>query len=388
MKATQSCNDQLWDASSLRQLVLTDFRNYSFIRLELNARPVLITGLNGAGKTNLLEAVSFLSHGRGLRNSKLDEPDRWHDSRQHHWGVAATLCSGAEETRIGTGHEAGIGDIASKRVIKLDGERIKSQAMLSNITSIMWLTPQMDGLFLDSASTRRKFFDRLVGVFDSDHPSRLYAYEHHVRERMRLLQDFSDPNWLNVVERKMAERAVAIAAARLEMVERLQHYIELAPTCFPKCTITITGWVERQLEQGLPAREVEDMLVTSLQRYREEDRLSKRTTLGVHRSDFLVIYSEKQMPAAQCSTGEQKALLLSIIMAEARAKTERKAIAPIILLDEVVAHLDASRRQYLYDEMLALKAQVWMTGTDISSFYDIKPEVQHLHVEEGSVATL
>lgn len=363
-------------------LTLTNFRNHESSRISLSSKPVVITGENGAGKTNILEAVSLLSPGKGLRNSKLELLERFHDGKSLNWGVHAKIVFSDEEFTISTGKNTS--NLRSKRITKIDGEPIKNQAELARISSVMWLTPQMDGLFIGSSSDRRKFLDRLVYNFDPDHASRVYSYEYSMRERAKLLQKNSDPAWISVLEQKMAEKSISIAVARREAVNMIEQAIAQAPSEFPKAIISVKGVVEDLLD-GCSALEAERRLLEQFKENRFIDANSGRTNSGAHKSDFVVIHQEKSMPASSCSTGEQKALLLSIILAEARAKAIWKQSVPILLLDEVVAHLDDSRRMALFEELLSLKIQFWLTGTDEKLFEELSGKAQFLSVMNGSV---
>ncbi len=375
-------------AFSIAKLVLSNFRNYNNLSLELNNSPVVISGPNGSGKTNILEAISFLSPGRGLRNIKLDEADRKlvlnnsTATKIEPWAVAAWLQSGANSAHIGTGRD--VSSLANKRIIKIDGNVIRGQGELAGAFSVMWLTPQMDGIFLATASERRKFLDRLVYNFNPEHASLVYSYEYCMRERAKLLQDNGDKSWLAVLEAKMAEKAVAIAIARNDAVSIIQAAIYNAPSAFPKADLKIEGMVE-SLVLSSPALEVEELLKRQMQGSRANDTRCGRTLIGTHRSDLQVTEISKNMPARLCSTGEQKALLLAIILAEARAKAMWKNNIPVLLLDEVVAHLDIDRRNALFDEFIAMNAQVWMTGTDVSLFTDLKGKAQFFTVTDNKV---
>lgn len=367
----------------ISRLSLDNFRNYSNLNLTLDASPVILTGNNGSGKTNILEAISFLSPGRGLRKIKLEEADRIKpDGGAHHWSISSVVNYGYEEIRIGTGRDGAAGN--NKRIVKIDGDVLKSQAELANLFSVMWLTPQMDGIFIGSSSDRRKFLDRLVYNFDPEHASRIYSYEYTVRERAKLLQKNGDASWIGVLENKLAERAISIAAARIDTVETIQSAIMQSNTAFPKAIINVAGAVEELLTTNSALRS-EEIIRKQLFDSRSYDYTTGRTSVGTHRSDFVVTHMEKNMPAASCSTGEQKALLLSIILAEARAKAAWKNSVPVLLLDEVIAHLDEKRRASLFNELLDMHAQVWLTGTDSSLFEDLQGKAQFLGVENGAI---
>jgi DNA replication and repair protein RecF len=365
-------------------LKFNNFRNYNVLSLEFDSTPVVLTGFNGSGKTNILEAISLMSPGKGFRKIKLNEADMVDNSGQAQlpWSISSKINKGSEEFLIGTGRER-VED--KKRIIKIDGDIVKNQSELTSIFSVMWLIPQMDGLFIGSSSDRRKFLDRLVYNFDPEHASRIYSYEYTMRERAKILQYNSyDGSWVSVLENKMAERAVSIAAARLDTIEHIQAVINESKTPFPKANIEVKGGVE-EIMQNNSALQAEEILKNQFFESRAVDSRSGRTNIGVHRSDFLAFHSEKNMFAALCSTGEQKALLLSIILAEARAKALWKGSVPVLLLDEVVAHLDESRRNFLFEEVLSMQAQVWMTGTDEELFKEIRDCAQFMSVNDGAV---
>lgn len=373
---------------AVTQLALTNFRSYPSLHLSLGTTPVVLTGANGAGKTNILEALSFFSPGRGLRGAKLTEIDYAGDKQtwQAPWGVASVWQTAQGGCQVGTGRLPAEGSaLVAKRAVKIEGQVVRGQAELVNVCSVLWLTPAMDKLFLEGASERRRFLDRLVYNFDASHAGRVAKYEYLMRERIKLLlQPYKDRDWLNALEEKMAEAAVAVAAARLETVEVLQQRILKATTPFPKAWIAVDGAVEGWVK-AMPALQAEEKYREVLLKNREMDAMTCRTQIGVHRSDFLATHAAKAMPAALCSTGEQKALLLSILLAEARAKAEWKGSVPVLLLDEVVAHLDHTRREALFAELLALRAQAWMTGTDRLLFEGFGGEVQYLEVKESNV---
>ncbi len=370
---------------SIARLYLRHFRNYPEMELQLPALPVVLTGENGAGKTNILEAISFLSPGRGLRNARLSEVGC--QSTSGPWAVATTVRTVEGIRDIGTGKVSGSdtrGE-SDKRAVKIDGKLLKSHTALSEIISVIWLTPQMDGLFLGSASARRRFLDRLVYHFDSGHASYILAYDYARAERAKLLKERrADPAWLLVLERKMAETGIAIAAARVQAVEYVQQAMNSAITPFPKAQLSIQGAVEEALASQ-PALQVEEAFCAELKSKRQQDSMTGRTNAGIHRSDLLICHQGKHCEASNCSTGEQKALLLSIILAEARARLAWRQSVPIVLLDEVVAHLDAVRREALFAEIEQLGAQVWMTGTDALLFEGIKGRAAMLKVANGKV---
>ncbi len=373
----------------LSRLLVTQFRCYAQAELRLEAAPVVLTGPNGAGKTNLLEAISFLSPGRGLRGARLSEIDRRQpgDQSGSAWAVAATAITPDGPRDIGSGRDAGqnSGAQRERRLVKVDGAAARGQQALAEVLSVVWLTPQMDGLFRESAGGRRRFLDRLVYGFDPAHSGRCSAYDHGLRERARLLKSGGgDAAWLDSLEDSMARHGVAIAAARLDMVERLQRACDTAEGQFPKATLGLDGKVEDWLRQG-PALAAEDRLRDGLAERRRQDAEAGGAGIGPHRSDLLARHRTKDMAAELCSTGEQKALLIAILLAHARLLTLERGAAPLLLLDEVAAHLDAARRAALYEEILGLGAQAWLTGTDVADFEGLEGRAQFFAIDDGAI---
>jgi DNA replication and repair protein RecF len=376
-------------ALAVLRLRLTGFRCYAHAQLDLDARPVVLTGPNGAGKTNLLEAISLLAPGRGLRGARLEEMDRRDPPRSETagdgsgegWTVAASLATPAGVVEIGTGHRP---ETVNRRIVQIDGKQSRSQTNLSDHVSAIWLTPAMDRLFAEGASGRRRFLDRLVFGFDAAHAGRVSAYEHTLRERARLLRDGGDAVWLDTLEGDMAERGVAIAAARRELTARLCRLCAAPDGPFPGAEIAVTGHVEEWLDQG-PALAAEDRLRAALRDSRPQDAAAGGAAVGPHRSDLAVRHLAHGMPAALCSTGEQKALLIAIVLANARLQTAERGSVPLLLLDEVAAHLDAVRREALFGELLSLGAQAWFTGTDRSVFDFLGSRAQFVVVRAGQL---
>jgi DNA replication and repair protein RecF len=370
------------------RLFLTDFRNYREARLTVSTEPVVLTGPNGAGKTNLLEALSFLSPGRGLRGARLSDIDRrigpGCDLARSGWMVAAVLETAGGAVRVGTGRDPAIGE---RRLVRIDGEPVRSQAALGEQFGVVWLTPSMDRLFMDGPSARRRFLDRLVLGLDPAHASRVAAYDQALRERSRLLRDGpADPVWLTALEELMAEQGVAIAAGRRDAVQRLDQACAAAEDLFPRARLSLNGTVEGWLEE-MPALAAEAELVSALAASRQEDARTGGTAVGPHRSDLAVGLSEKGIAAQFASTGEQKALLISIVLAYAALQRAMRGEPPLLLLDEIAAHLDAQRRKALFESLIRLESQAWLTGTDETLFAPLQHQAQFLSVCDGNLAT-
>jgi len=352
---------------AVTRLRLTNFRSYASGELAVSGAPVVLAGPNGAGKTNVLDAISLLSPGRGLRGSKLAEHTRKGPaSGDTLWAVAATVTRGETEHEIGTGMTGG----SASRQVRLNGAAAQSSADLGDIVQLIWLTPAMDRLFIESAGGRRRFLDRLVLGFDAGHARAATRYETAMRERARLLKyGPRDPAWLDGLENEMAEAGVLIAQARASTVERLSGALQERGEAgaFPAASLALSDELHMSTAQSL-----RDMLAAS----RMRDAEAGRTLVGPHTTDLLVRHTAKRAEARDCSTGEQKALLISIILADARELSRARAgLAPILLLDEIAAHLDVTRRAALFEEVHALSAQAWMTGTDLSLFDGAKAEI-------------
>jgi DNA replication and repair protein RecF len=370
----------------LSALKLANVRNYASLTLKLDERAVVLTGPNGAGKTNILEAISFLSPGRGLRRARLGDVARRDGDGS--WAIATTI-SGLGVTEIGTGLTLTDDGPSPQRVVRINHAPAPSSQALLEYLRVVWLVPAMDGLFTGAASDRRRFLDRLVLAIDARHGERVSAYERAMRERNRLLAEGrNQPKWLDALELQMAEYAVAIAAARNECLTLLNGATAATgfDGPFPAADLGVAGTAEAALETS-SATEVEDRLVRALAAARPADRAAKRTLSGPQLSDLIVAHSAKRIPAAECSTGEQKALLIGIVLAHARLIARLTGETPIILLDEVVAHLDAERRADLFRILLDLGCQSWLTGTDPEPFSGLADRVVRLTVRSGTVAT-
>lgn len=389
--AEQAFDTKATGGSAVLSLSLRDFRNYAELHLRLSGRPVVLTGPNGAGKTNILEALSFLSPGRGLRRAKLSEVSR-NATSSCRWAAHAELSSSVGLVAIGTGlaEAAGEDESSERRIVRINGEPASSANGLSEYLDVVWLTPQMDRLFVDGLSTRRRFMDRLVYGLDGGHARQVAAYERATRERNRLLKQGqgksagADPAWLAALESQMAEHGVAVAAARREGLARLEAGMALATGPFPRARLAAQGLVEGWLAD-MPALAAEEKFRGLLAARRGIDREAGLATEGPHRSDMAVWHADRDQPAAQCSTGEQKALLIAITLANARLIRARGNMAPLMLLDEVSAHLDGKRRAALYEELLAIGGQVWLTGTDEDLFADLGGRAEFFTVADGVV---
>jgi DNA replication and repair protein RecF len=375
----------------IEELRLADFRNYAALALSAGPGPIVLTGPNGSGKTNLLEAVSLLTAGQGLRRAPYPELTRL--GAAGGWAVAATVRTPLGASRIGTGLKPQDG-VRTGRSVRIDGEDRSGSGALADLLDILWLTPAMDSLFTGPASERRRFLDRVVPSFDPGYRPRLGQFERAMQQRNRLLaDDVREPARFAGLERIMAETGVAIAAARAAAVAELAAVIEArraaAPdSAFPWASLAIAGSIEAELA-ARPAVEVEDAYATVLQDTRDRDRAAGRTLDGPHRSDLVVGHGPKEMPAGVCSTGEQKALLVGLVLAHANlVRQHRNGAAPVLLLDEIGAHLDPVRRAALFAEIEALGNQTWMTGTDVEAFSSLAGRAQFQRVEGARVVPL
>ncbi len=389
--------------SGVKRLTLTDFRNYQNLRINTDISPIIIYGENGSGKTNILEAISFLTPGRGLRGARLADIKRFIPQITNsdgfsfisplNWAVAAEVINNGDIFNISTAVEKSIKDTEEedkltsfeRRIVKIDGIKTSSQVELGKYISAIWITPQMDRLFRGGSQPRRSFLDRLVYAFDMEHAKRTATFEHLYREWYRLIKEGKKDNyWLNSLEENMATTGVAIAAARREQVARLNTFIEKEPDdVFPSVRLELDGTIEKALDIK-PAIEVEELYIDMLKKQRSfianNDNLD-----GINRTDFKVYFKKKGMPADLCSTGEQKSLLISIILSQAKCQTLHKGFAPIMLLDEVAAHLDDIKREALLEKLLDLKLQAWITTTAPTLFDKLYEAAQFLQVKNNNV---
>lgn len=371
------------NAVSLTSLKLTDFRNYQQLALELDERHVVLTGENGAGKTNLMEAVSLLSPGRGLRRAAYGEIPR--KGSIQGFTVFASLNGMNGHVDIGTS-AGGEAENGGGRKLKINGTPVRSNDELLDHLRIVWLTPAMDGLFTGSAGDRRRFLDRQVLSIDPGHGRRVLDYEKAMRGRNRLLSEGRlDPVWLDGIETQMAEFGIAIALARQELVVLLGKLIDEGQghSPFPQAGLKLEDFLVDIA--GETAIEKEEAFIEDLARMRGRDAAAGRTLTGPHRSDLLVRHREKDMEASRCSTGEQKALLVGLVLAHARLTGDICGQAPVMLLDEIAAHLDAGRRAALFDLVDELGGQAFMTGTDAEMFSALGERAQFFHVDAGTV---
>ncbi len=373
--------------SVLTRLSLTDFRSYERADIVLDGRMVVLTGPNGAGKTNILEAVSLLSPGRGLRNAALPEigrraPD---EAVGRAWAVSARLEVGGEPVQLGVGVET---PASARRAARLEGEAV-SPARFTDLIRPAWLTPAQDRLFLEAAGERRRFLDRLVYAAEPAHAARAQAYEKSLRERLRLLTDGpADPVWLDALETRLAQSGARLAEARARTLSALQAEIDgRGDRPFPQARISPLGEWERRAAGGETGVDLEQALLAAFAAARGRDAAAGRSLTGPHRGDLSVIHAEHGRPAAECSTGEQKALVLNLILAQAaRLSRAESAPAPVLLLDEVAAHLDRRRRAALFDEIEALGLQAFLTGTDDLLFEELAGRALRLRVEGSLLA--
>ena len=383
--------------SGVMRLTLTNFRNYPFLKINAELCPIIITGENGTGKTNILEAISFLTPGKGLRGARLSDVKRIcpiaNESEYapteialNTWAVSSTIARGEEEFDIGTAVEKSIKDSSyERRIVKIDDTKISSQSELGKYFSAIWLTPQMDRLFRGGSQPRRSFLDRLVYAFDLEHAKRTANFEHLYKEWFQLIKSgIKDNHWLASLEENMASLGVAIAAARREQIAKLNTFIEHEPDdIFPSVRLELDGLIEKMLNQK-PALEVEDFYKNSLKEQRK-NVLYNDNVDGINRTDFKVFYKKKQMPAELCSTGEQKSLLVSIILAQAKSQTLHQGFAPVLLLDEVVAHLDDIKREALLEKIKDLNLQAWITSTNPELFQSLKNDALFFEVKNNQI---
>lgn len=365
----------------ISHLRLTDFRNYAALDIELSGAPVVLFGENGAGKTNLLEAISMLSPGRGLRRARIEALSRQHEGGSAPaWGVNARLLSSDDTLKLSIGQ---LPETPGRRVVRIEDKSVSGSELARHVT-LFWLTPDQDPLFRGPASDRRKFLDRFTLMHAPDHGSHVSAYEKLRAQRNRLLSDgIDDVLWYEALEADLADFGTRIAYARAETVQKLTEKIETQPeSVFPKAVVFLEGEAEEQIQSGLDPDAVRITMRAMWAETRRSDMRAGRTLRGIHRSDLKVTHASKNMPAQNCSTGEQKALLIGLMLAQAQAQAEK---SPFLLLDEVAAHLDEARRAALIEELIALGTQVFMTGTDLSLFKAFEGRADVFEVSGGVI---
>jgi len=369
---------------SVSKVTLSAFRNYDSQRIVCGKEPVVLTGANGSGKTNLIEAISLLVPGKGLRRSSLADFQKI--GVKEPWAVSIELLCGGVPVSIGTGKDRScLNSEEEKRAVFIDGRPARSQNALSEHVVMAWITPEMDRLLSEGASVRRKFLDRLAFAFDPAHGGRVQRYEKAMRERLRLLREgCRDASWFSALEDEMARSAVAIAASRMHMISCLRIAMDEGGDVFPRADMEVRGTAEDMLEYK-PALLVEDALRDAFKGSRAEDTASGTCATGAHRSDFKVSHRLRACPAELCSTGEQKALIISLMLAFVRLLRTHKKAMPLFLLDDIAAHLDEIGRCALFEEVLFLGGQAWFTGQDTVSFSSLKSKAQFFCVENGTV---
>ena len=373
----------------ITRLVLQDFRSYPLLDLTLDGSMIVFVGENGAGKTNLLEALSLFTPGRGLRRADLEDMAR--ENGPGSFAVSITIDDHEDLWRLGTGLEIQDDDGAPQRRYRINGSSVGSAQYFTDHLRLVWLTPALDGLFTGAAGDRRRFLDRLVLALDPAHASRVSGLERALRNRNKLLEEPSpDSLWLDAIEREVAETGIAVAAARQEAIGRLSgliHAMRDDASPFPWAEIRLEGWVENALIDRA-AVDVEDEFRALLRTQRLRDRAAGRALIGPQAADLIVIHGPKSVAAERASTGEQKALLIGLVLAHARLVADVSGIAPIILLDEIAAHLDPKRREALFDTLAQLGSQVFMTGADIASFSLMPEATRRYAVSSGKVDRL
>jgi DNA replication and repair protein RecF len=375
--------------SAVSTLTLADFRSYERAELTPAGRSAYLFGPNGAGKTNLLEAVSLLSPGRGMRSAGLGEfgrrrPD---ESVGRAWAVTATIEGDDGAVRLGAGLEAAG---APRRLVRIEGETTTPGRLAEHVRPL-WLTPAQDRLFLEGAAERRRFLDRLVFAAEPVHAAHATTYERSLRERSRLLAEpGADPAWLSALEGRMAEAGARLAEARAFTVEALRAEIDQrGDRPFPQAGLALTGAFEQMAQAGASLAEIEARLAADLAASRPRDAAAGRALTGPHRCDLAVVHRERGRPAAECSTGEQKALILNLVLAQgARLSRAKSPPNPILLLDEVAAHLDQVRRAALAEEIEALGLQAFLTGTDEALFAPFAGRALGVRVDASKLTPL
>ena len=382
------------DHIAITELKLCAFRNYDTAHLKAPSPFMVLFGENGAGKTNILEALSFFAPGRGLRRAKLYEVGQvktfnaLEENRANPWAVSGFITHQDTKTHLGTGYDPQplSSSFQEKRLIHIDDQEVKNQNELLDILTLNWLTPEMDKLFIEGSENRRRFLDRMVNSFDTAHSTRLSKYVTALKQRTKILQ-YPKPDliWLDAIESEIAALGVAIAASRLDFIEKINHTLETSDSSFPKTHLNLSGLIETFLKNH-SALATEDYFKDHLKNVRA-NVYEAIPPDGVHRTDLKALHVLKNTPASLCSTGEQKALLLSILLSHAKLQKKAKGISPILLFDEVVAHLDQNRRALLFEEIMSLNTQTWLTGTDAVLFKDLdRTQTSFVLVNKGQLS--
>ena len=356
---------------SIQSLLLNNFRNYSSLGLDFGKKPVVLYGNNGAGKTNLLESISLLFPGRGLRSVSSSELGRNGDKE---WSIYSSISDNISINKVGIGHVEG------RNITKIDGKIQKSRAYLADVVKILWLTPQMDSIFLQPTIYRRKFFDRIVYLFFSEHALNIVNYDNYKYQRSKLLREsVNDVRWLSSIEISMANFGMKIAKARIETMRMLQHFIDSKYTDFPKFELNISGNIENMICRS---EDVESIYIEKLAKSRYKDMMTSRTSIGVHISDLKVKKVQGDVDAKYCSTGEQKLLLISVVLSAVWAMIEYHKKHPILLLDDIVSHLDNDYCKLLISNVLKMDCQVWFSHTDDKIFRDMCSDCQFFCIHD------
>ncbi len=374
----------------ITRLTLTDFRTYPFVRFETNEQFIVFTGPNGTGKTNILEAITTLNIGRGLRGASSSElarkdPNDMASTSQRLWAVHAKVENNKIISDIACGRDPNALEKGmEKRITMINGQRTRKQKDLANILTCHWVTPQMTKLFLEGNSSARNFFDRMIFNVDNNHASHLSKYEYTLKERQNILtkqhSSLINETWLDIIEDNIVKQGVAIAAARLSFLDKLNPISKIGHDPFAGAEVKINGTIENKLLTN-PAIEVEEFFRGKLKENRQKDTLSNRNNFGTHKTTFTIFHAQKNQPAKLSSTGEQKALLISLILSNATLQTQITAKTPILLLDDIIAHLDNTRTDALFEHLQSFNSQCWLTSTEKSSFNSLpKDECKYFDI--------